>query len=131
MGEEELVATKVSDSVALIKALEVRGFVPASAVWYYLADAREWRLLLGGPRFDDLLPKAELRAYKEVAEALGAAQVESLTIAEVKLVRTDHALLRVTRLVIRTEPEALVRAHFIDCVFNGFFVKEMLVLRSS
>jgi hypothetical protein len=131
MGEEALVETQISDSVALIKALESAGFGPASAIWHYFPDACQWRLLLGGPRFDDLLPKAERRAYQHLAEALSAAPVQSLTIAQVKLVRTDHALLQVAKFLIRTPPDAFVRAHFQDCVVNGIFVKEMLIVRSS
>jgi hypothetical protein len=131
MGEEALVETQIADAGALVAALDGLGFGPASALWHYFPDACQWRLLLGGRHFDELLPRAECRAYQQVAEALSASPVQSLTIAQVKLVRTDHALLQVARFLIRTPPDACIRAHFEDCVVNGMFIKAMVVLRST
>ena len=73
----------------------------------------------------------EGQAYQKLAKAIGAAKLDSLTIADVKLVRTDDAVLVATKFVIRTPPDRLVRAHFRDSIFNGIFVKEMLVMRAA
>ena len=100
-------------------------------VWYYFPDDDEWRLILAGPTFDTLLPKEESVAYQKLGEALSTAQVTSVTIGEIKLVRTDYPLLNAVRFMIGTPPDALVRAHFKDNSVNGLFIKEMLVLRSS
>jgi hypothetical protein len=131
MGEETLVESEISDSISLVKSLEEQGDKPSVIVWYYFPDAEEWRLLLAGPSFDALLPKEESRAYQRVAEALNRTQVKSLSIGEVKLVRTDYPLLKAMRSLIGTPPDAIVRAHFKDNSVNGIFIKEMLVLRSS
>ncbi len=131
MGEETLVESEISDSISLVKSLEDQGDKPSTAIWYYFPDADEWRLLLAGPTFDALLPKEESRAYQKVAEALTNAQVTSLGIGEIKLVKTDYPLLRATRFLIGTSPDGIVRAHFKDNRINGIFIKEMLVLRSS
>jgi hypothetical protein len=131
MGEETLVESQISDSIALVKSLEEQGHKPSAVVWYYFPDAGEWRLLLAGPTFDALLPKDESRAYQVVAEALNRSQVKSLTIGEIKLVRTDYSLLKAMRFLIGTPSDAIVRAHFKDNSINGIFIKEMLVLRSS
>lgn len=131
MGEETLVESQISDSILLVKVLEDEGDKPSVVVWYYFPDAGEWRLLLAGPSFDALLPKEEARAYQRVAEALNKAQVKSLTIGEIKLVKTDYPLLKAMRFLIGTAPDAIVRAHFKDNSINGIFIKEMLVLRSS
>jgi hypothetical protein len=131
MGEETLVESQISDSISLIKSLEDQGDKPSIVVWYYFPDAEEWRLLLAGPSFDALLPKEESRAYQRVAEALNRAGVKSLTIGEIKLVKTDYPLLKAMRFLIGTPPDAIVRAYFKDNSINGIFIKEMLVLRSS
>ena len=131
MGEETLVESQISDSISLIKRLEDQGDKPSIVVWYYFPDAEEWRLLLAGPSFDALLPREESRAYQRVAEALNRAGVKSLTIGEIKLVKTDYPLLKAMRFLIGTPPDAIVRAHFKDNSINGIFIKEMLVLRSS
>jgi hypothetical protein len=131
MGEEALVESQIADTIALVKSLESQGDKPSSVVWYYFPDAGEWRLLIAGPSFDAVLPKEESRAYQKIAQALSAAQVTSVTIGEIKLVRTDFPLLKAIGFLIGTPPDAMVRAHFKDNSVNGLFIKEMLVLRSS
>jgi hypothetical protein len=131
MGEEALVESQISDTISLVKILESQGDRPSTIIWYYFPDADEWRLLLAGPSFDALLPNQESRAYQKVAEALSKAEVTSLTIGEVKLIKTDYPLLNATRFLIGTPPDAIIRAHFKDNRVNGIFIKEMLVLRSS
>src|SRR5258705_3827603 len=131
MGEETLVESPISSSISLVKSLEGQGNKPSIVVWYYFPDAEEWRLLLAGPSFDALLAREESRAYQRVAEALNRAGVKSLTIGEIKLVKTDYPLLKAMRFLIGTPPDAIVRAHFKDNSINGIFIKEMLVLRSS
>lgn len=131
MGEEALVESQISDSSLLAKYLDEHGDKPSVIVWYYFADASEWRLLIAGPTFDTLLPKEEPQAYQKIAEALNNAKLQSLTIGEIKLIRTDYPLLQSLKFLIGTPPDALVRAHFKDNSVNGIFIKEMLVLRSS
>src|SRR2546421_171098 len=131
MGEEALVESQISDTISLVKILESQGDKPSTIIWYYFPDADEWRLPLAGPSFDALLPNQESRAYQKVAEALSKAEVTSLTIGEVKLIKTDYPLLNATRFLIGTPPDAIIRAHFKDNRVNGIFIKEMLVLRSS
>lgn len=131
MGEEALVESQITDTISLVKTLESQGDKPSTVVWFYFPDADECRLLLAGPSFDALLPKEESRAYQRVAEALSKAEVTSLTIGEVKLIKTDYPLLNATRFLIGTPPDAIIRAHFKDNRVDGIFIKEMLVLRSS
>jgi hypothetical protein len=130
MGEEALVESQIADSIALINSLD-EADKPSIAIWYYFSDAGEWRLLIAGQSFDALLPKEEARAYQKIAEALNKAQLSSLTMSEIKLVRTDYPLLKATGHLIKTPADAIVRAHFKDTSVNGTFIKEMLILRSS
>jgi hypothetical protein len=131
MAEEALVESLIADSVRLVAELDGQGDDPTNALWYYFSDADEWRLLIAGPTFDSLLPKQEPQAYQRLATAISRAALDSLTIANVKLVRTDDPVLVATKFVIRTPAHAVVRAHFRDNTFNGVFVKEMLVLRAA
>ena len=131
MAEEALVESSVTDSVNLVKQLDKQGDTPSNVLWYFFSDAEVWRLLVAGRPFDSLLPKDESRAYQKVAAAIGSANLKSLSIADVKLVRTDDPLLIATKFVIKTPADGVVRAHFRDNTFNGIFVKEMLVLRAA
>jgi hypothetical protein len=131
MAEETLVESLVSDSVKLVQELDKQAPGPRNVLWYYFSDAEVWRLLIAGPSFDQLLPKEEGRAYEICARAITGANLDSLTIADVKLVPTDDPVLVATKFVIRTAVDGIVRAHFRDNFFNGIFVKEMLVLRAA
>jgi hypothetical protein len=112
MDQETLVEERISDAVLLIRALEELGDKPSAAVWYYFADAEQWRLLVAGETLDDLLPKEAAQAYLKIAAGLRKACVSTLSIGEVKVVRTDDPLLKAGRTLFRTGPDALVRAHF-------------------
>ena len=131
MGEETLVESLITDSIQLVGGLDKQGDNPTNALWYFYSEVEEWRLLVAGPAFDTLLPKHEAQAYQKVARAISLAGLDSLTIAAVKLVRTDDVLLSATKFVLKTPPTGVVRAHFRNNTFNGVFVKEMLVLRAA
>ena len=131
MVEEALVESAVTDSVKLLEELDRQGDTPSNVLWYFFSDAEVWRLLVAGKSFDTLLPNDESHAYQKIARAIGSANLTSLSIADVKLVRTDDPLLVATKFVIKTPADGVVRAHFRDNTFNGIFVKEMLVLRAA
>ena len=131
MAEEALVESSVTDSVKLVEELDKQGDTPSNVLWYFVSDAEVWRLLVAGKSFDSLLPKDESHAYQKIARAIGSANLTSLSIADVKLVRTDDPVLVATTFVIKTPADGVVRAHFRDNTFNGIFVKEMLVLRAA
>jgi hypothetical protein len=131
MAEEALVDSDIADTVTLVKALDSRGDSPSQVVWHYYPDAAEWRLLIAGPTFDQLLPTSEQVAYQRVAEVLANEQVASLSIAKIMLVRTDYPLLMATRTLIGTGATGISRIHFRDNAVNGIFIKEMIVIRSS
>ena len=131
MGEEALVESQVADGVELIKRLDADGAAPTLAAWYFYDDAGEWRLVLAGASFDELLPSQEPFAYRKVAEALARTNVSSLSVSDVKLVSTQSPLPKTIRFLISTPPTGFVRAHFTSNFINGIFIKEMLVLRSA
>lgn len=131
MAEETLVESLIEDSINLVKQLDAQGDTPTKVLWYFYADAEEWKLLVAGPAFDRFLPKDEAPVYQKIAQALAKTQLDSLTIADVKVVRTDDDLLSATKYVLKTAPTSVVRARFRDNTFNGVFVRDMLVLRAA
>ncbi|MBN1652493.1 MAG: hypothetical protein JXA30_01825 [Deltaproteobacteria bacterium] len=131
MAEETLVEGFITDAIKLIDALDKQGDNPTRAVWYYFSDAEKWQLVLAGPSFDQFLSTDQNQAYLKVATAITQANVDSISIADVKLMRTDDKLLQATKYVIKTSPNSVVRALFRDSTINGIFVKEMLVLRAA
>jgi hypothetical protein len=131
MGEKALVEGQISDSMALVRKLDVTEASPTFAAWYFYHDAEDWRLLIAGPAFDALLPAKESQAYQILAEAMNELEVSSMSIADVKLLPSEAPLIQAISVMISTPRDALMRAHFIDNYINGIFLKEMFVLRSA
>lgn len=131
MAENTLVEGLWTDSVELIKKLDEGEFSPTFAVWYFYEDADQWRLLLGGPRFDDLLPKQEPLAYQKVSEAISVCDLTTLSISLVKLVGLDTPLTKALKFLVGTGEKGLVQATFSNTTLNGIFIKDMVVVRSA
>ena len=131
MGEKTLVDSQVEDSIALVQKLDSGNDSPTLAAWFFYDDVAEWRLLIAGPSFDALLPKQEPVAYRKIVEAMNTAPLSSLTISEIKIVDNQSPLPKAIRLLIKTAPRSIIRAHFADNMLNGIFIKEMMVLRAA
>lgn len=131
MGDKALVEGLITDSIELIKKLDSSGASPTLAAWYFYEDAEEWRLLIAGPAFDQLLPTNEALAYQTISEAISSADLQSLSISLVKLVESTSPLPRALKYLVDTPPTGIVQAHFSDTTLNGIFIKEMMVLRSA
>ncbi len=131
MGKETLVEGRIVDAVRLIQKLDEEGKSPTFAIWYLYEDVDEWRLVIAGPAFDLFLPKNEDVAYMKLIEAMTSLPLSSLSVSDLKLIRTDAALPQALRVLIRTPSTGTVRAQFSDTTLNGIFVKEMIILRSA
>ena len=129
MGQEALVENQVTESIALIKALDASGAAPTFAAWYFFDDANEWRLLIAGPAFDALLPKHEAVAYRKIIDAISRASLSALSLSHLKLVKCDDEMLKALRFLMRTGPDTIARAHFTNTMLNGVFIKDMFILR--
>lgn len=131
MGEKALVEGLLNDSVELVRKMDVSNAAPTLAVWYFYEDADEWRLLIAGPIFDQLLPNKEAIAYQKISEAISSTGLQSLSISLVKLIKSADPLPQALRFLVQTSPNGIVQAHFSDTTLNGIFIKEIIVLRSA
>jgi len=131
MGEKALVESLINDAASLIKKLDEVGTSPTFAAWYYYDDVDEWRLLIASPALDPLLQKQEAVAYRKIIEALSSTSPAALSVSDLKLVATNYQLLQALQFLVRTGPQGNIRAHFKDCMMNGIFIKELVILRSA
>lgn len=132
MAENALVEALWEDAVELVKKLDDEGsYSPKLAVWYYYEDAEQWRLLIGGQGFDDLLPKKEALAYKKISECISSLDLATLSISMVKLIRTQDPLPQTLRVLIGTGEKGITQATVSNTTINGIFIKDIVVIRSS
>lgn len=130
MGEKSLVEGLITDSIQLVKNLDQSKNNPSLVVWYFYEDADEWRLLIAGQTFDQLLPKKEALAYQTISESISSSDLQSLSISLVKLVRSDDPLPKALGFLVGTPPDGIIQAQFTDTTLNGIFIKEIIIIRS-
>lgn len=131
MGEKALVEGLIDEAIALVQKMDETATPLTFAAWYYYDDADEWRLLIAAKALDTLLPKQEAVAYRKVIDALSGLSPASLSVSDLKLVATSYPLLQAMRFLVGTGPQGTARVHFKDCMFNGIFIKEVVILRSA
>jgi hypothetical protein len=131
MAETALVEGLLEDSIELVKELDEGQYKPSKVIWYYYDDVDSWRLIIVNNEMDKLLPKQEPIAYKVIAEAINKKDLSSLSISEVKLMKSDDPLIATLGFLIRTGPDEIVKTNFSDTTINRMFLKDMVILRSA
>lgn len=131
MAETTLVEGLIKDSIQLILQLDIGEYKPNKVVWYYYEDVDTWRLIIVSNEFDKMLPKEEPLAYKIIAEAINKADLSSLSISEVKLLKNDDPLMGTLGFLIKTGYNNIMQANFSNTTINGIFIKDMIILRSA
>lgn len=131
MAENTLVEGLWTDASNLVRQLDLGEYSPTIAVWYFYEDVHQWRLLLGGPAFDDLLPKKEDVAYQKVAEAISTIDPSGLSISMVKLLRRDAPIAGAIKFLMNTGTKGITQASFSNTTINGIFLKDMVIIRSE
>jgi hypothetical protein len=131
MAETALVDGLVEESIELVKELDEGKYKPSKVIWYYYDDVDSWRLIIVNNEMDKLLPKQEPLAYKVIAEAINKVDLSSLSISEVKLMRSDDPLISTLGFLMKTGPDNFVKGNFSDTTLNGIFIKDMVILRSA
>jgi hypothetical protein len=131
MAETALVKGLIQDSIQLVQQLDVGQYKPSKVVWYYYDDVDTWRLIVVSGEFDKMLPKNEPLAYKIVAEAINSIDLSSLSISEVKLMKSDDPLVGTLGFLLGTGPDNITQANFSNTTINGIFIKDMVILRSA
>jgi hypothetical protein len=131
MAETALVKGLIQDSIQLVQQLDVGQYKPSKVVWYYYDDVDTWRLIVVSGEFDKMLPKNEPLAYKIIAEAINSIDLSSLSISEVKLMKSDDPLVGTLGFLLGTGPDNITQANFSNTTINGIFIKDMVILRSA
>jgi hypothetical protein len=131
MAETALVEGLIQDSIQLVQQLDVGQYKPSKVVWYYYDDVDTWRLIVVSGEFDKMLPKNEPLAYKIIAEAINSIDLSSLSISEVKLMKSDDPLVGTLGFLLGTGPDNITQANFSNTTINGIFIKDMVILRSA
>ena len=126
MDKAALVEADVQEGRRLIQALDEKGFSLRAALWFYLPDLAEWRLLLGSPLVDTDGPKL---AYRRVQAVLTRMSPPSrLTLQSISIVSARDPLIQLLSSAIQTGP-AILDIRFSKSTVNGTFIEDAYIYR--
>jgi len=126
MDKAILVKENIEDGKRLIEALDKSNFRLTGALWFYLADSNEWRLLLVSPLLDRLGPRGSYSIIQSVIKDQPPSFGIPLEYISVKSPKNE--LIRLLKVAIRTG-SGISEIRFSQNTINNVFIEDALIYR--
>jgi len=124
MVKASLVDADVEAGTRVIEALDKARFPVQAALWFYLSEPGEWRLLVASPEVDERGPK---KAYTHLQSVLARPSV-GLSLRDISLVSPDHDLIRLLSRAISTGP-GISGIRFTANTVDNVFIEDAYIYR--
>jgi hypothetical protein len=124
MAEDILVNSDVERGAALVRALDDADFPVIAALWLYYADIENWRLVIATPK-----ATSPQEAYVEIRRVAEHAEIESLDLAQIRLVLPSEPIVTTLSKAVRLEGLGGVR--FSRNMIDGIYVDDAYVYRAA
>jgi hypothetical protein len=126
MDKPTLVDADIKAGEALLSKLDEIEFDVKAALWFYVQDSEEWRLIIASPIVDKDGPK---KAYEKVQLQLqGLNGRYELSLRNISLVSPGDKLIKALESVIRTG-KSISHIRFTRNVINGLFIEDAYIYR--
>ena len=127
MVRSELDERLIDDGKALLKDLDEHGFDADAAFWFLAPDLEAWKLMISTPQAATKGPK---RIYQEIQKSLTRirAEVQSIRLDDVALLKPETPLLKLLRIALRTGP-GISGIRFTGNVINGQLIPDAYIYR--
>lgn len=126
MDKTLLVDKDIEDGKRLVEALDISGFPVTSALWFYLTDSDEWRLLLASPWMVEKGPK---KTYALIQSVIAESEPPlSILLKRISVMNPENKLIQLLRTAITTEHE-LSEIRFTRNTINNIFIEDALIYR--
>lgn len=126
MDKSTLVDADMKAGEALLKKLDEDKFKVRAALWLYMPDPEEWRLVLALPDIDADGPK---KAYEKVQSELQELDGRSeLSLENISLVSPRDKLIKALRTIIKTGKE-ISHIRLSKNVINNVFIEDAYIYR--
>ena len=126
MGKATLVDRDMQAGEALLKKLDEDKFKIKAALWLYMPDPEEWRLVFASPIVDTDGP---IKAYEKVQSELQELDGRSeLSLQNIALVSPHDKLIMALKTTIKTGKE-ISHIRLTGNVINGVFIEDAYIYR--
>lgn len=129
MVKEQLTPAMVDAGADLTAMLDELGVPVTSALWLFVPDLNEWRLLFASPDVSTKGPRDVYEKIRLAIDRLGPGGV-SVPLSVVGLLDPDADLVRLLKAAIKTGP-GVSRIRFSKNVINGHFIDDALIYRAA
>lgn len=132
MAEETLVKEALTDEMieagkSVVEDLDRRQFLVDAALWFYLAERNQWRLLVASPEVHLDGPR---KAYKRLLQSLRNATVHGVSLDDVAVLDTRDPLIQLLRVALRTD-RSIGGVRFSKNTINGQFIEDAYIYRMA
>jgi hypothetical protein len=127
--KEQLTPDMVDAGAALTAKLDELGVPVTSALWLFVPDLNEWRLLFASAEVSTKGPRDVYEKIRLAIDGLGP-QAAFVPLSVVALLEPDAELVRLLRSAVRTGP-GVSRLRFSKNVVNGHFIDDALIYRAA
>lgn len=126
MASTVLVESDIEKGKTVLKALDAAGVDVRSALWRFIPEDSDWRLILALPLVDSEGPRA---AYDAVRRALAKHSVD-VPVWQITVVSPSDPLVKQLRRAVATPPRAISDIRFTKNVIGNILIEDALIYRS-
>jgi hypothetical protein len=128
--KEQLTGAMIDAGAELTKKLDESGLPVTAALWLFVSDLNEWRLLFASPEVGTKGPRD---VYEKIQRAIGQLgdRASAVPLSVVGLLDADADLVRLLKVAVRTTGPGLSRIRFSKNVINGHFIDDALIYRAA
>ena len=126
MDKTILVENDIQEGKRVIEALDNANFQVEAAMWFYLADSEEWRLLIASPFVENNGPKEAYRFIQRVMVQLSPPL--EISLKDISVLSPKHRLIGTIRMAIRTG-DGISGIRFTGNVVNNTLIEDAYIYR--
>lgn len=125
--KEQLTSAMVDAGAELTGKLDEMGLPITAALWLFMPEVNEWRLLFASPEVASRGPR---EVYDKIRQAIDQLKDKAAAtpFAVISLLDADADLVRLLRIAIGTSP-GMKRIRYSKNVINGHFIDDALIYR--
>ncbi len=132
MAEETLVKEALTDEMieagkSIVESLDRRRFLVDAALWYYLTDQNQWRLVLATP---ELHVEGPRKTYRRLVQALRNAAIHGVSLEDLAVLDTRDPLIQLLRGALKTD-RSVRGIRFSKNTVNGQFIEDAYIYRMA
>jgi hypothetical protein len=126
--KDQLTDAMVEAGAELTRKLDESGMLTSAALWLFMPEINEWRLLFTSPEVSAQGPRKVYERIRVALEELGDKASAAPLCNRFATLDPNAELVQLLKIAIRTGPE-VGRIRFSKNVINGHFIDDALIYR--